>query len=143
MLTLLLGVAVLAQWFFAPLGLTSSVVLVLYTCIFITIALRQWVWLLWSLLATALLLLFSASSLVLATAAVGGGIITLGIFSRYVDVGQIAIRTATLCFIWFVWVVSVLASYSVPNIGVYVITVSVHMIFILVWSSASSIKELA
>lgn len=141
MIPVLLTIATLAQWFLAPLQLFNGVVFLLYVCIFMTIALRQWVRLLYSLLLTAVLLLFGASSLVLVVASIGAGVITLGIFARYVDVGQTMLRTVTLCGVWSIWVVVVLMNYAMPSISTYLATIIVHALFILVWSVMSS-KEL-
>ncbi len=143
MLVFLFGIVILAQWFLAPLGLMDGVVLMLYACIFVTVALRQWSWVVWSLLMTAWLLLFGVSSLLLTAASITGGIIMLGIFSRYVDVGQATLRTVTLCCVWSVWVISVLLSYRIPNVHTYITTISIHILFILAWSWASSSKEFA
>lgn len=140
MLPLLFSIAVLAQWFLAPLGLMGGTVLVLYACIFTTIALRQWVWVMWCLMMAALLVLFGAASLMLIGISAASGVVLLGLFSRYVDVSQAAIRTATLCLLWSAWIGSVLLSYHIGASSVYVTTIAVHIVFIAAWSLSSSVK---
>jgi hypothetical protein len=142
MLVLLLTGAIVTQWFIAPLGYSSGIVLVVYACLFITIALRQWPLLLWSLLSIVLLRLFSASNLVLAITAGVAGSIALGVFLRYVDAGQPILRTIVLCCVWSLWLISVLWAFGMTNIPTYVVTILGHILFIMAWSLSSSVKEI-